>query len=87
MLSSIKSASEIQNKFTSDLTLNSYKNHVCRVLFQMNKKLYLAIFITQKKMKEICQKKNVDSVTVLFSQYLEFMNVFSKKKADILFSH
>ena len=38
-------------------------------------------------MKKICQKKNVDSVTVLLSQYLKFMNVFSKKEADILLSH
>ncbi len=38
-------------------------------------------------MKKIYQKKNVDSVTVLLSQYLEFMNVFSRKKADILLSH
>ena len=38
-------------------------------------------------MKEIYQKKNVDFVTVLFSQYLEFVNVFSKKETDILFSY
>ena len=80
MLSSIKSAFEVQNKFTSDSMLSSYKNHVCRTLFQMNKKLHLAIFVIQEKMKEICWKKNVDSVTVLLSQYLEFVNVFSKKK-------
>ena len=87
MFSSNNFIFEIQNKFTSDSILSSYENHAHRALFQINKKLHLAISVTQKKMKEICQKKNVDSVTVLFSQYLEFMNVFSKKKADILFSH
>ena len=67
MLSFIKHAFEIQNKFTSDLMLSLYENHVHRTLFQMNKKLYLAISVTQKKMKEIHQKKNIDFVTVLFS--------------------
>ena len=57
MSSSIKSASEIQNKFISDSTLNSYENYACRALFQMNKKLHLTISVTQEKMKKICQKK------------------------------
>ena len=49
MFSSSNSVSEIQNKFIFDSTLSLYENHTHRVLFQMNKKLHLAIFITQKK--------------------------------------
>ena len=57
ILSSSNFAFEVQNKFIFNSILNSYENHVCRILFQMNKKLYLIIFITQEKMKKICQKK------------------------------
>ena len=79
MLSSSNFASWIQNKFTFNSTLNSYKNHAHKVLFQINKKLYLIIFIIQEKMKKICQKKNINFIIILLSQYLEFVNIFLKK--------
>ena len=53
----------------------------------MKKEFHLTVIITQKKFKFYQQSKNINSVTILFSQYHNYLNIFFKKKADILFLH
>ena len=53
----------------------------------MKKKLHLTAITTQKKFKLYWQSKNVDSATILSPQYHNYLNVFFKKKTDILPLH
>ena len=53
----------------------------------MKKELYLTVIITEKELKLYQQSKNIDSVTILSLQYHNYLNIFFKIKADILFLH
>ena len=55
----------------------------------MKKELYptAIITITQEELKLYQQSKNIDSITILLSLYYNYLNVFFKKKTDILSLH
>ncbi len=53
----------------------------------MKKKIHLITFMTQEDLEIYWQSKNVDSVTILSLRYFKFLNVFFKKKVDILSLH
>ena len=53
----------------------------------MKQELHLIAIITQEELELYRQSKNVDSITILFSRYHEYLNVFFKKEVDILLSH
>ena len=53
----------------------------------MTKQLHLTVFMIQEDLEVYQQSKNVDSVTLLFLRYFEFLDVFSKKDVDILSLH
>lgn len=46
------------------------------------KLFFFAINITKEKLEEYCCCKNDDLATLLLKRYYEFLDVFSKKKAD-----
>ena len=53
----------------------------------MEKEIHLAVTITQKDLAAYCERKNVDSATLLPKLYTAFLNVFSRKEADTLPKH
>ena len=53
----------------------------------MKKELDLIIITIQEELELYQQSKNIDSVTILFSQYHNYLNIFFKKEADILLPH
>ena len=53
----------------------------------MEKEIHLAVIITQKDLAAYCEHKNVDSATLLLKLYTAFLDVFFRKKADILPKH
>ena len=67
--------------------IRNYKKDHHLILWQMEKELHLTVIITQKKLELYWQSKNIDSITILPSQYHNYLNVFFKKKADILPLH
>ena len=70
-----------------NIKINSYdRNHIL-VSRQMKQELYLIVVITQEEFELYRQSKKIDSITILFSRYHEYLNVFFKKEVDILFSH
>ncbi len=70
--------------FYRDTKINIYNRDYCLALYQMEKKLYLTIFTIQEDLKYYRQSKNIDSITILFFRYFEFLDVFSKKETNIL---
>ena len=67
--------------------IRSYEKDHHLTLQQMEKELHLTAITTQEEFKLYQQSKNVNSATILFSQYHNYLNVFFKKKADILLLH
>ena len=67
--------------------VRSYEKDHHLTLWQMEKELHLAAIITQEELKLYQQNKNIDPATILPPQYCNYLDVFSKKKADILPLH
>jgi hypothetical protein len=53
----------------------------------MNRALTLRTLIIIKELNVYRESKNVDSASLLFKQYHEFLNVFFKKNVDSLLEH
>ena len=73
MLNSIKSAFEIQNKFISDSTLNSYKNHAHRILFQYDNAeiLYSVAYFFKKHNSVKCNYEIYDKKLIIIVHIFE----------------
>jgi len=70
-----------------DTKINTYDRDYRLALHQMEKELHLATSTTQEDLEHYRQSKNVDPATILPFRYSEFLDVFSKKDADILPPH
>ena len=53
----------------------------------MEKEIHLAAIITQEDLAAYCERKNVDSATLLLKLYTAFLDVFFRKKTDTLLKH
>ncbi len=53
----------------------------------MKKEIYLVNFIIEEELKLYRQRKNINLVIKLSKQYYEYLDVFFKKKTDILFKY
>ncbi len=53
----------------------------------MKKKFHLTAFMTQEDLEVYWQSKNIDSVIILLFKYFKFLDVFFKKKVNILSLH
>ena len=58
-----------------------------RALYQMEKEIHLAVTITQEDLAAYCERKNVDSATLLPKLCTAFLDVFFRKEADTLLKH
>ena len=53
----------------------------------MKKEIHLVIIITQEDLAAYCERKNIDSVTLLLKLYTAFLDVFFRKKVNTLLKH
>ena len=53
----------------------------------MEKKIHLAVIITQEDLAAYHECKNIDSATLLLKLYTAFLDVFFRKEADTLLKH
>ena len=67
--------------------VRSYEKDHHLTLQWMEKELHLAAITTQEELELYWQSKNIDPATILPSQYCNYLDVFFKKKADILPLH
>jgi hypothetical protein len=89
-----KISSKYEDEYLNNESKNAIKIHLIAVvsfniLFrQKNVKIFV---VFMKNLKIQLKKQNsstvIDSKSVIFSKYHDFLNVFFKKKADILSSH
>ena len=70
-----------------DIKSRIYVKNYRRVLHRMNKKIHLTIIVNQENLEIYRQRKNVDSIILLFKLYIAFLDCFSRKKANILLKH
>jgi hypothetical protein len=84
-LSSVIDSNSRYQSLSSQFSLVEKKIHL--ILFKINKALVLQTSVTSKELVEYRENKNVDSTSLLFQRYHEFLDVFSKKNFDILLDH
>ena len=53
----------------------------------MKKEIHLAAIITQEDLAAYCERKNIDSATLLSKLYTAFLDVFFRKETDTLLKH
>jgi len=70
--------------FYRNIKINTYNRDYRLVFYQIKKKLYLTVFTTQEDLEYYQQSKNINSITILFFKYFEFLDIFSKKETNIL---